>query len=763
MRVSPRQGELVRERFGFFLFAMFVCSLVWIINSSASRVGRPITDQRPAPQMGDKSKCTSCSPLGNQEIYIPLIDLPESQGGELVFNSRSPERMSVTPVFYTRNGERIVGDPVEIRSAEIRYVNIKDLLPARYRHRRDWGGFALTYYGTNREMWSQFRFLGVNGGGNIDEFFTVKDESRSALFEGAWWLPEKSEAVIALGNISDAATSVAVSFGNGHTRNVNLPPHATEVVKEQYRDEGSASVELKVTGPVGSVVPAGLITTKDGSFNSVIRFYDPTKAKQPNLYANGFRLKGTTPHMVLKNTTQSSIAVLPRIIPLAGTTGTLTLSQVSLSAYEAKEVDLSELRQATTGRGDLDVVSLEVTNWAAPGSVIGSLYGTNNRTGIDYDVPLRDSGPIRSMTGAYPWKIDRDYKSIAYVTNITDEQAEFVVELAYEGGKFTLGPRKLQPRETAVFDLEQIRNDRARDILGHMLPSNVSQGQFKWAVRGVTNGNIVLIGRTEMVSRHQNVSSSYSCPMDCGPVYECQVDYPLFIDVGNAEPASATEMASWNYGYTMGPYPVSASWSVDEPVASFDPSEASETAVNGVTNGQANLTGFVGYFDRYDWDGLNCVFLGTVALLGGGQTQVAPPPHHLYVVSDVTSEWCTGGGPTSLLRVITYQAVDQYNNPVTRPVSIGERFFALNDHTCGAGAPQPSSCHVISNGLFTDTLLAGCTPVGGSCGYDVLNEIVYCRSLAVPQPIGSLNEQVHANEITVNGNSTSLQGTYIYP
>ncbi|HEX7723424.1 MAG TPA: hypothetical protein VF397_14790 [Pyrinomonadaceae bacterium] len=91
--------------------------------------------------------------------------------------------MSVTPVFYKRSGEAVVADLVEINSAEIRYVNIKDLIPQRYQRESDWGGFSLTYYGTNREMWSQFRFVGVNGGGNVDEFFTVKDESRSSIYD----------------------------------------------------------------------------------------------------------------------------------------------------------------------------------------------------------------------------------------------------------------------------------------------------------------------------------------------------------------------------------------------------------------------------------------------------------------------------------------------------------------------------------------------------------------------------------------------------
>ena len=275
-------------------------------------------------------------------IYIPLIDLPEARGGEIVFNSRSPEAMDVTPVFYKGNGETVIGDPIKIQPSEIRYLNITDLLPERYRREKNWGGFALSYYGANRQMWSQFRLLEVNGGGNVDEFFTVKDESTSTLYEAAWWMPEKSEAVIALGNISDAATSATLTFGDGHTRKINLQPHATDVVREKHRNEGTDSVKIDVTGAAGSIVPMGIITTKDGSFNSAIRFYDPTKAKQPNLYANGLRVSGTTTHMVLKNTTQSSIAVLPKVIPLAGNAGALTLPQVSLGPNETKP--MSRLR-----------------------------------------------------------------------------------------------------------------------------------------------------------------------------------------------------------------------------------------------------------------------------------------------------------------------------------------------------------------------------------------------------------------------------------
>src|SRR5205823_12520845 len=101
----------------------------------------------------------------------------------------------------------------------------------------------------------------------------------------------------------------------------------------------------------------------------------------------------------------NSIAVVPKFTPLNGSSP-FSLPQVSLPANATTEVDLTPLLSASRRTRDLDVVSIEVTNWAASGSVIGSLYGINNESGMNYDIPLRDSGLVRTMTGSYPWKIN---------------------------------------------------------------------------------------------------------------------------------------------------------------------------------------------------------------------------------------------------------------------------------------------------------------------------------------------------------------------
>lgn len=164
-------------------------------------------------------------------------------------------------------------------------------------------------------------------------------------------------------------------------------------------------------------------------------------------------------------------------------------------------------------------MSVEVTNWAAPGSLVGSLYGINNDTGMNYDIPLRDSGLVRTMTGSYPWKIGNDFTTVVYITNIGDQDTQFVGEVNSHGTKVALDPRKLRPGETAVFDMQDFRDRQTADASGNKLSPDTTQGQFKWSIFGVTNGKLLLIGRAEMVSRSQHISTSYSCNDPCPPYY----------------------------------------------------------------------------------------------------------------------------------------------------------------------------------------------------------------------------------------------------
>ena len=497
-------------------------------SSSSARQNSQNSGGQQSNRISDRKSCPSCSQRADQFIYAPLIDLPKAQGSELVFNSRSPQEMDVTPTFYKLDGTAIMGRTVRVKSLEIRYVDLKKLIPGRYRNDRDWGGMTLAYTGGTREMWAQLRLLSVNGGGSVDVFFTVPQESRSDLQEAVWWAPPQSLAIIALGNITDTATSATVRFGDGQTQSVNLAPHATEIIRHAPNSwEGGQSVVINITGAAGSVIPTGLITSGDGSFNSVIRFYGTKAARQPHLFANGLRLAGVTPHMILKNTSSAPITATPEFIPSGdGSAGNpVTLPAIALSPKQTVEVDLGPLMNAFQSRNDLNTVSAKVSNNGAPGSLIGAIYCSDYSTGINYDVPLRDSGPLRNATGSYPWRMDDDYSTVVSITNIGSQPADFIATIRYEGGEYLPQLRNLAVGETAVFDLNKIRDEQLPSKDGKILPRKAKVGQFHWSVlRG--GDNVRLIGRAEMVSTSKKVSSSYSCPVCCPDVLTDLVSNP---------------------------------------------------------------------------------------------------------------------------------------------------------------------------------------------------------------------------------------------
>jgi hypothetical protein len=673
-------------------------------NGPAADTGQPARPQK-ENKYARKDNCPSCSPPGDQELYIPLTDLPEAKGGELVFNSRSPKAMAVTPTFYKLDGTAVVGAPVTIQSAEIRYADFKKLLPAEHRGEKDWGGLSLAYYGVAREMWAQFRFLGVNGGGNVDEFFIVSSEQRSDVQEAAWWMPKKSAAVIALGNVTDLPTGATVNFGDGETQTVNLAPHGTTLVRRAHDgNAGAESVRIDITGVPGSIIPTGVITSKEGSFDSVIRFYDTKNAKQQNLFANGFRLGGVTPHMVLKNTGTLPVIAQPEFITLGGTASAppVSLPDVNLAAGETKEVDLTPLLQSRGSRPDLDVVSVQVTNSGAPGTLIGSFHGINNKTGMSYDTPLRDSGPARTMTGSYPWKVSKDYTTVVYITNITDEPAQFVGVINYDGGDYLLDARELAPRETAVLDLREIREKQEVNKEHQKMAKDKSLGQFKWAVRGDTKGKIALIGRAEMVSLSQNISTSYSCNDPCPPSYEGSIDpfFPPIVFVSDTGGSAAWETVYYSWGYSYGPYSVGASWTLDSQVGSLSPSDGPSTTMTGTTAGDATLDGFIGWQNTYSYDGRDCYVNAPVP--EGGQTPVQVDRLRIRVpnppVPDDTQESVSAGIIAGESFTII---VDALNGNGNVDVANDQTVTVTNSRTLDSSETGVPSSFQLSGGMYT--------------------------------------------------------------
>jgi hypothetical protein len=545
-----------------------------------------------------------------QTIYAPL-GLGKSYEPQIVLNNNSPGNMDVTAAFYTAEGMVAAGRTVMLNSAEVRNMAVADLMSPDLQT-VDMAGITLTYFGGMLEVGAQITQLGQDRASSVDIPFSAGMDYRSAAQEAVWWMPKHSEAKIILGNASDAQIAANLKYRDGQSQEVTLRPFATQIVERSSAGENSEgiaeSVRIELSGPVGSLRATGFVTSADKRFNSGIRFYDPDTIRQPHLFATNLRLEKSEPRLVLKNVGDTVISAKPRFIPPSGeSSAALELPVVSLLPHSAVEVDLKPLEKAAKGRSDFDMVSAQILNESGARNLIGALYSNDLSTKTTYDVPLRDSGPVRNSTGSYPWRIDGDYSTVISITNTREDTTKYLVTINYEGGRYSLDPRELASGETAVFDLRKIRDEEMQDKDGKKIPKSVNVGQFRWSLIG--GDTLRLIGRSEVVSLSKGVSSSYSCPVCCPDSFSGLVITPgsSVGPVGGTALLAVDGFLTDCYLYQYGPYAWSVSqWYIENSsVISLAMVSQGSAQMGCLSLGQSQFSGTTNE-TWYENDGMDC-------------------------------------------------------------------------------------------------------------------------------------------------------------
>ncbi len=599
--------------------------LICVLNSNRARANFHSIQQQsnqpvslPKPRVNPTpNKCNGCSQEGVQVIYAPLVQLPGSSRTEINLNCRSYRTVSVTPTFFTQQGHTLVGDTFEMKPREVKTVDLRTLMPIAIRARKDIGGLILEYTGGTFEMWAQLRLMRVNRGNSVDVPFSILQDRRSTVRNAVWWMPSDGEAVVAIGNFGNSILKAKATFANEDSEQIEIPPFGTHLIKRRPKRSRSnergnvEAVTLEALGSNNNLVATGVVSSVNEQLTSSIRFYDTGYVAQPNLYATNFRLKDVKPKLVLRNTGVETIRATPKFIAVqGGPNAFIDLPYMSLAPNEVAHVDLQPLKSAVNGNPDFDNVSVQVLNDGKPGSLIGALSGTDDTSGITYDVPLRDIGGMRHSTGAYPWRLDHDLTTVVSITNVSNVDSHVVVQINYAGGLYLLDPRPLRAGETAVYDLQRIRDEQIPDRTGNTIPLSTEGGQFKWFIYGAGAGR--LIGRAEMLSQEQGISSSYSCPGgNCPPEFS----YAFFdnpdplIKPGETAHVQAFEIDCDAYG-CIGPFvPPVDDWGQTNPLIATLGANGSTANLVGISGGVTDFWANIGH-DRWGWDGSNCYWLG---------------------------------------------------------------------------------------------------------------------------------------------------------
>ncbi len=446
-------------------------------------------------------------------------------------------------------------------------MDIRSLIPAQFLNQYVWGGVSLSYTGNLMEVWAQLTIRGVGSKGSANTLFAVVDARRSNTQQAVWRMPKNATATIAMGNYSDTPAGATLTFSNGDVELVNLAPYATKVISRNNNGQNSTgidaeSVRVEASGQIGRLITTGVIVSNNGKYASSLRFYDKENTFQSNLYSTNFRLKNSTPSIVLKNTTAGAITARPRFLPRTGEgSGVVELPAVTLPPNAVKELNLTTLINAAATRPDLDSVAVQIINSGEKGSLIGAGNFTDDVTGVDYDIPLRDSGPPQRSAGGYPIRLDGDYSTILSLTNTGNVAGKFTLQINYAGGIYALYPQAVAAGATASFDFRQLRDRQTPDSSGRVLPVDFTIGQIRWSMVGGTA--TTLIGRSEIISQTDKVSSSYSCGICCRNSYQSSRLTPdqVFAYFGETSQFTAMQKDRDCYGTYFAEYAVSgANW-----------------------------------------------------------------------------------------------------------------------------------------------------------------------------------------------------------
>ncbi len=673
-----------------FSLALSLFYLVGLFQSDRTSA-QTATDTPANNQISNEQACPTCPPESEQTIYAPLLDLDEAESSELNLNCRSSHPVDATPIFYTFDGTPITGEIIHLQPAEIRFVDTKSLLPAKYRNERLWGGMSLSYTGHYMEVWAQLTLHGINRGGSVNVLFSVIDGKNSNTQASVWWVPPGGNTILALGNSSAQSIHATLEFLDGDSQEVDIAPFATEVVKRKENQSGGHSTSTGATdsviinsqGTPGSLIATGIISSSNGKFTASARFYDIHNGVQPSLFSTRFKMKNVVPHLLLRNTTTEVVSAQPRFNPAAGESGTsVELPFVTLEPNEAIEVDLEPLKTAVAGRADLREVSVQIVNNAKPGSLVGALYGTDQMTGAVYDIPLRDSGPLRISTGGYPIRIDGDYSTIVSITNVSDKKSEFTAYINYEGGRYIYAARRLEVGETAVFDVRKIRDEQIPDGKGQKLPESFKVGQFRWSIHGGGIG-ARLLGRAEVVSRSERVTSSYSCTGCCPSVFAGASVNPgsVIVLVDGFAPVGAEETDADCYGNSWSFAPGIEQWEChNTSIAAMD-YYTGQHAVEGVAPGATYVWASWEY-EQFIYDGQDCRDYGPGQAVANCDVDVRASVNNIQYQSG--SNYVNISGTLYVLKgtSVTFKAVP---NPSNATFTSGQPVWSGSSGASGTG------------------------------------------------------------------------------
>ncbi len=432
-----------------------------------------------------------------------------------------------------------------------------------------------------------------------------------------------------------------------------------------------------------------------------------------------------------------------------------TLASLTIPPRQTREVVL----KGTESQSGL-LNSVYVTSDRQPGEVQGKLVSRSDGSLYEIELLGKDVRDLENG-GIHPWTAEDDAESHLILYNHSTSQKKFDVAV-WNGTMLWDKTYYLDASETLEISFNQLIRDKVKDDRKQVLDPAFKSGVVNWST---PNGGDAT-GRLMVTSRKAVMARNYSCGsyiVPCGGVFQTLYDYIGINQTLNLFDLSVQYCSAWGPGQCggnevgSGSANFSSTTSAPSKIAFYNSSQNSQSpTMKGMAAGSSHFI--------EEADGNDC----RVSDDGDGTTQ---NPGKLFVENDTES---TPSCPNkaSLQRQITYQIDDTTGTPMYSAIQLRENVPGTTSSCNNSVVHTGTTCTlntVYAPGVvneFTDVLFPGCPSATAvtPCGFQFSNQQWQACENGGQQTIGTIGPvNAQNSNISVDGNSTSLRGTFFQP
>lgn len=338
---------------------------------------------------------------------------------------------------------------------------------------------------------------------------------------GMGWRPSAlSQYNLVLSNTTASEALAEIHVSGRSVTQVQLKPHETVTEDVSSWIQVGQAVAIEVRSAAGTVAAAGLISDATTGFSSSVQFAPAGKDQQTDLHASYVPI-GVQPN-------DSGIAdslSFKSMVLLHNPTNAEARVDITLQSTVAGGQDARAARTRRLAPGATTTVVLP-DFWHGGSGPIGmtiasdhainaKAVATDQSGDLVFEIPVVDPAKVTSSF-ANPWRLTDDESSVLALTNPSADSNTVSIHIRYAGGDFNIG-RTLEPGETTLVNIRQLRDEHVADIHGFLLPDDVKDGFIAWSS---LRGRGRLIGRTIVYNLRNRVSTTYSCgTCNCPPSF----------------------------------------------------------------------------------------------------------------------------------------------------------------------------------------------------------------------------------------------------